>query len=275
MKQSIHYLQNPFFWKRIVIAFIGILMIWFWYSGMLLHHIWDSPFNYKGADISFWLVCLFKIPDLILLNYYTAITFSFFGIILLILAFYFIENRSVMVCLGMYMFIYQVVFNLKLGYHTHHLYGMHFALLPFYFNIKHFKISAEFSRVLVCLTYLFAGLFKLKGMAWMHIDSFSNTLQNQHAAYFHFNDSNLRTQFAYFLIEHQFVSWILFCSAMLLQLSFVLGLLTSKFDKYLALFIILFHLMDWFLMNLGVFMSMTILVYLFLLPSSFKVSKIK
>jgi hypothetical protein len=70
------------------------------------------------------------------------------------------------------------------------------------------------------------------------------------------------------MINHENIAWTFFFSAMLMQLSFLAGLLSKRFDLVLFVFLLLFHLMDWFLMNLGIFMGMCIMSYLFLLPMS-------
>lgn len=167
-----------------------------------------------------------------------------------------------------FLLLYQLLFNYKLGYHTHHLYGLHFALLPFYFKKENFYLSASFARIMVCITYFFAGFFKLIGKGYLSLDSFSNTLQNQHSAYFYFHSDSIRSQFAMWMINHENMAWMFFFMAMLMQLSFVGGLLSKRFDPFLFAFLVLFHLMDWFLMNLGIFMGMCIMSYLFLLPKS-------
>jgi hypothetical protein len=98
----------------------------------------------------------------------------------------------------------------------------------------------------------------------LYTDSYANVLKNQHAACYYFNQDGLRTGVTEYIIQHPFLGWSLFVSAMLMQLSFALGIFTRRFNVWLALGILIFHLMDWFLMNLGVFMGMTVLVWLLL-----------
>jgi hypothetical protein len=262
-------LQNLWFWKRLVLASVFFYFIWLWYSGLMLQNIYDSPFQYKGADIAFWLLHWSHLPKLILYNGITSILFSFALIGFLLASFFFIEKRFLTVIAGVFLLLYQLLFNYKVGYHTHHLYGLHFALLPFYFKKENFYLSANFARIMVCVTYFFAGFFKLIGKGYLLLDSFSNTLQNQHSAYFYFHSDSLRSQFAFWMIRHPNIAWSFFFLAMLMQLSFILGLMSKRFDLLLFLFLLLFHVMDWFLMNLGIFMGMCIMSYLLLLPKSF------
>lgn len=256
-------ISDQAFWKRIVLGFIGVCLIWYWYSGMMLHHVADSPFNYKGADPAYWLVYFLRIDKLILLNMSSSLIFSCFLILSFIAAAVFVGNRALAITAGVLLLLYQIVFNMKLGYHTHHLYGLQFAMLPFYFRKERFVTMCGFARFMVCLTYFFAGFFKLVGKGWSELNSFSNTLQNQHAAYFYFEPDSVRTMGAAWLSSNVIIAFVFFCAAMLMQLSFISGFFTKKFDKLLALFLIAFHVMDWYLMNLGVFMGMCIMAYLF------------
>jgi hypothetical protein len=114
------------------------------------------------------------------------------------------------------------------------------------------------------LAYFFAGFFKLYHGAWCHIDSYANVLKNQHAAWYYFISGGWRTCVTEYIIHHPMLGWSLFVSAMLMQLSFSVGLFTRRFNIWLASGIVIFHIMDWFLMNLGVFMGMTVLVWLLL-----------
>jgi hypothetical protein len=258
------YFSSVNFWKRFVLSFITLALIYFWYSGMMLHHIYDSPFQYKGADITYWLMHWSGLPKLVLFSETSATIFDIILILSFTLSIAFIDKRGFTIVSGILILLYQLLFNYKLGYHTHHLFGFHFALLPFYFKRDLFSLATRFAGILACMSYAFAGFLKLYHKAWMVWDSFSNVLQNQHAAYFYFNPEALRTRVCLWLIEHPGFGYSFFMAAMILQLSFIAGIFTSRFNKALACFIVLFHLMDWCLMNLGVFMCMTVLVWLFL-----------
>lgn len=264
LKNNIEYLL---LWKRLVLGVITISLMYFWYSGMMLHHVYDSPFNYKGSDITYWLYSSTGLTKLLLYNGATALVFSIVLLSFFVLSLMFEHIRWLTIVSGILLLVYQIQFNMKIGYHTHHLFGFQFALLPFYFSYSSFSAALGLARILSCLAYFFAGFFKLYHGAWLSLDSYSHILENQHAAYDYFYQGNLRHITTQYIIHHPSVGLFLFVSAMLLQLSFAVGLLTNKFNKWLALFILIFHLMDWYLMNLGVFMGMTVMVWLFLYKS--------
>ncbi|MFM6984910.1 MAG: hypothetical protein ACKOXF_12305 [Chitinophagaceae bacterium] len=251
-------------WQRLVFASVALALVYFWYSGMMLHHVWDSPFNYKGADISYWLYSSTKLTKIILASEQSALVFSFILIGLFIANVIWVKQPLLSILAGVCLLIYQIQFNMKIGYHTHHLFGFQFALFPFYVPQVTFPAALALARILTCLAYFFAGFFKLYHGAWLYIDSYANVLKNQHAAWYYFHQTGWRTDATLYMIEHPMLGWGLFMSAMLMQLSFAVGLITKRFNVWLALGIVLFHIMDWFLMNLGVFMGMTVLVWLLL-----------
>lgn len=258
------YLKDVWAWKQLVLTFILLSLVYFWYSGMMLHHIWDSPFNYKGADFTYWLFHWLRLDQIPSSGYGVSLFFSIVLLLSFILAIVKIKNRYATIAAGILLLIYQVLFNGKLGYHTHHLFGFQFALLPFYYKEDLFKASLGLARVLCCLAYFFAGFFKLYQGAWLSLDSFSHVLSNQHAAYIFFQPEGIRTSIVVYLIGHPVLGYLFFLSAMFLQLFFIFGLFTNRFNFLLAIFILLFHVMDWFLMNLGVFMGMTLMMWLML-----------
>lgn len=257
--------HSALYWKKTVLLFIIGVLCWYTWSGMMLHHVFDSPFHYKGADPAYWLLDSTGIPEMLTSAYGHAQIFTILLMTSFVAALIFHRKNWPVLAAGMLLLVYQIVFNMKIGYHAHHLFGLQFALFPFYFTgTKYFQVSVSAARLMACATYATAGLFKLKGGAWLLPDSFVNTLQNQHAAFLYFGEGSFRVWCIHFMLTQPVLLWLMFLSAMLLQLSFAAGFFTRKFDRILAIFILIFHLMDWFLMNLGVFMAMTIMCWLFL-----------
>jgi hypothetical protein len=230
----------------------------------MIHHIWDSPFNYKAADPIYYLLDSLWISKLVLYNSNSALLFDGLLVVSLLASLVFYKNLFFVRLTAILLLVYQVLLNTKMGYHAHHLFALHFALLPFWLKPKHFVPAFMLARNLACLTYFTAGFFKLYHGAWLSMESFSAVLSNQHAAYFYFNPNALRTIISQWIIQHPFVGLLFFGTSMLLQLSFFIGFWTRKYDKWFVIGIVVFHLMDWFLMNLGVFLSMISLVWLFL-----------
>jgi hypothetical protein len=263
-----------FSYKRIVLLVLLLAMIWFNYSGMGLHHVWNSPFDFKGTDFTYFLVYILGLNRLVLHSYLSALFFDVLLVLTLIISLVWIKNRFFVVVSAILMLIYHILLNAKMGYHAHHLFGFHFALFPFCFGAINVLPAFYFSRYLACLTYFFAGFFKLYHKGWSVIGSFSEIFQNQHAAYFYFYPETQLTHISKWIIDFPLIGFVLYLSAMILQLTFIVGLYTRRFDLLLAFSILGFHLMDWYLMNLGVFMGMTVMLWLFLFKPQRNISTI-
>lgn len=255
-------LINPLTLKRLVLSFLLICLIWYWFSGLSIHHLYNSPFSYKAADLIYYLLESIGIIQLITFSKLSSVLFDVLLIGLVLYSLIFIKNRKSMIMTSIFLLIYHVVLNYKLGYHAHHLFGFHFALFPFCFKNK-FGLAFNFSRYLACLTYFFAGFFKFYNKAWIDLTSFSEVFQSQHAAFFYFNPNHQLYHLSVFFQNHPILGLLIFNCGMFLQLFFIVGFFTKRFDLILGFGILVFHIMDWYLMNLGIFFSMTVLVYLF------------
>ncbi len=258
-------LQSYGFWKHLVLCLIGLELVYLHYSGLSLHQLFNSPFHYKGLDPSYWLMESIGLP-LIFKTFYGIVAFEIALFLSLLLAIVQAQKTIWTIVFGLLLLSYQLLFNYKLGYHTHHLFGLQFALFPFYFKQNKALLTFNFSRFMVCMTYFMAGVFKVFGGAYLQSDNLVNTLQSQHAAYWYFYPNSLRIQVLEWCMQHVGFSHAVFVLAILLQLAFVIGFFTKRCDKLLAVFLLVFHLMDWLLMNLGIFMGMCIMAYLFVMP---------
>jgi len=124
-----------------------------------------------------------------------------------------------------------------------------------------YKTSLSLASTLICLSYFFAGAFKVWHGAWNSPESMAYILENQLSAYQYFYPDGVRSQFANLIYEHKWIGHTMLVSAIILQLSFFVGLIFNSIPRVLAFFLLAFHLMDWFMMNLGVFMCMTVLSF--------------
>ncbi len=264
--------SNPNFWKRIVIGIIGIAYFYFFSHGMAISHVYDSPFQFKGGDITYWLVSFTQLLRIIVYNYYSAFYFDLIIFLTLISSFIFTKKRWLTGLLGLLMLIYHILFNYKIGYHAHYLFGFHVALFPFYFHQNLFNWAVGFARIIVCLNYASSGFFKILHKAWAFPDNFSNLLQGQHAGFMYFNPNSLQTKIYAWLIDNPLIGYGILLSAIALQLSFLAVILINKYNKIIFIFLILFHVSDWFLMNLGIFMCFLPMAWVFVYDNKFEIN---
>jgi len=84
----------------------------------------------------------------------------------------------------------------------------------------------------------------------------------------------MRTTINSFLTNHQKISQVLFFGAIILEMSTVIGFFTKKHDKLIGIFLIIFHLFNWLLMDIAPIGQLSVLSIFFLIPFNKKKHKL-
>ena len=114
----------------------------------------------------------------------------------------------------------------------------------------------SFYFVLHALRYFFlflfasAGLWKLVQQGIFNVDQMSGVLLYQHKEFLTSAPDYWLTHFFYWMINHPLVGYLIYVLGTLLELSFLTGFFTRKFDRILLYAFILFLLLDLFLMRI-------------------------
>ena len=117
-------------------------------------------------------------------------------------------------------------------------------------DLQSFWLMLSGMRYYILFFFGSAGLWKLYGGGVFHLDQMSNVLLLQHKDLLVTSANHLYTQWIKMLITHPNLSWSLYASATILELSFIGGFFTKRFDKLLCIFALLFIIMDKVVMNM-------------------------
>ncbi len=79
----------------------------------------------------------------------------------------------------------------------------------------------------------------------------SHILQQMNAEWFLFNNKGLQADIISYLIDHPGVSQWFFRLATIVDFSLMIGFFTKKFDKWLFLALVAFHLGNFFLLHIS------------------------
>ncbi len=129
-------------------------------------------------------------------------------------------------------------------------------LMPLLFATTRLK---SFYYVMHGLRYFFlfffasAGIWKLRQGGFFYPEQMSGILLLQHANYLVSAPESLFTKFIYFLIRHEAIGYALYIAATLLELVFIIGFFTRRYDKWLIVGFALFLLMDRLVMRIPYF----------------------
>jgi hypothetical protein len=160
-------------------------------------------------------------------------------------------------------FTYQITYSTYATHHYHSLIGILVLSVPFWAGPgRRFTFLWEAARYYFFFIFSSAALWKLsRGTVWDsgHI---SSVLMAQHVQAIYEYPASMLTRFHSYLICHAGVARLFFLAGFLVQLSFLGGFFTKKYDKvYMALFIAFFA-MNYLVM--GIY-DLEILIFLLVL----------
>jgi len=245
-----------------------LLMLHKWYNGLLFSSI--KPFLFKpGYDLLTWLIMKTGLHQVFINNQTACVLFDviFYSLPAIL---YFILQKSVkassFVAALMLVtnFVYALCFTL---FPTHGFEGyIAWLLFPVLFmaiNLKSFYYLLNGLRYFSLFYFASAGCWKVIEYGVFNFNQMSGVLLFQHKEYLVSSPNFWYTHFIYWLINHPAISYILFVAATAVELSFVIGFLTKKFDRIFIAAFILFLLFDVLIMRIHYWEAMPLLIPLF------------
>lgn len=130
---------------------------------------------------------------------------------------------------------------------------MAWLLFPIAFialNPKTFSLLTEGLRYFFLFFFASAGLWKIFTGSVFNTEQMTGILIYQHADLLLTSPDDWQTNMIEWLIDHQAVGFILYLSATVLELAFIIGFFTRKYDHLLIFATILFLLFDQLIMRI-------------------------
>lgn len=238
---------------RILFSIVLFEYLLFIFSGVSFSFLIGDTFFKIEADPVSWLFYLINLPQLITSHQWLGISLDCSIVILLLLIIRNPYNNRLAIALFLLLLLFYVTF---MGYHAHRNYQFGFFILfiPFLFKNDTSKTYAfEATRYFLLFFYLSAALLKLSNDALSGNSLFSHLISGQFTPYFLESNTGIRTDFNLYLVAHPSISYILYLFSFLIELSVIIGFFTKRFDKYLAVMLLLFHFCNWFIMDIAPF----------------------
>ncbi len=250
---------NKFHRKKAAYFYIACFLLsyaWLFFNGLLLHQL-KPLFFLNRLDVTLNLLFLTGVQKSVIHNHSLRLLLDIIYLLLPLLLFYSI-NRKTQPYVALLNSGYNLVYTLLLStFSTLSIEGfMGWILLPLLFIIK---TERGFYYLLHCLRYIFlmiffsTGLWKLRAGGVFNLEEMSGILVKQHAAYISQQPFDWFANLIHYLIVHYKISYLLYLFTVLVELSFVVGFFTKKFDKLLILLFLLFVLFDFVLMRINYF----------------------
>jgi len=120
-------------------------------------------------------------------------------------------------------------------------------------RLKSFYFLMNAMRYFFLFFFASAALWKLRQGGAFNPEQMSGILLGQHKEYLVSAPDYWYTLFIYWLVRHQAVSYGLYLAGLLLELVFLVGFFTKKYDRTLLVLFIVFLIMDLFIMRIPYF----------------------
>jgi hypothetical protein len=234
---------------------------------MLLFQL-QPAFFYTREDIFTWVFMQTGLHTWLLNNKPGCILFDvLFYIMPAIYLLHYRTNKSTAhitaICMLLINWVYVQCYTL---YPSNSIEGhLAWLLFPLVFMVKKddtFKVLFEGLRYFFLFFFASAGLWKLRqGGAFNHLEM-SGVLLYQHAQLLTSSPGYWQSRLITWLVQHPWLSYGLYLFATAIELFFITGFFTKRFDKLLVILFILFLIMDYLFMRIPYFEVLPLLLTL-------------
>ena len=239
------------------IIFYG-LMIYKLLNGMWLSQL-QPAFFYTREDVVTWLFMQTGIHQWLLNNSASCILFDclFYTAPLFFLLAELLRKRLTLPAACWMLIVNWIYIQCYTLYPTNSIEG-HVAWLIFpvvflFKSEKTFLLLFEALRYFFLFAMVSSGIWKFLQGGIFHIDQMSLILLNQHKELLTNSAGYWQTEMVRYLVQHPPISYALYAVACLLELSFVIGFFTKKYDRRLIAAFFVFLVMDYLVMRIAYF----------------------
>lgn len=236
---------------RIILAILFLEVLIYFFCDLHPSSFYKNTFIGFEQDPLLWFVYFTGLPQRLLNQIYILYVFDYSILLLMIAVIIKPLNNWYAVLLLILLFIFYSILTAHLG-HRNYQSGYLFVLFPFIFRkLKNKQIVFEFTRYFLLFFYVSAAFFKFKSGSIFHTEHLSLAITNQFTPYFLELSNSVRTSFNLFLITHHNFAQTMYVGAVIFEFSMIIGFLTKRYDHYLAVTILIFHLTNWFIMDIA------------------------
>jgi hypothetical protein len=215
-----------------------------------------------GIDSTFWLFHWLGIPHAVTHSVIGSALLDLLLFLLPVMAIMIPQRRYIAVAFTLLGTIYQITISTYSAHHYHSLVGVLLLSIPFWFGSERFNIVWQAARYYLVFIFTSAAIWKLsRGGLFVYTDM-SGILMAQHSQYLFDYPTSFLAQFWAYLICHPQLSQSLLIATFVLQLSYIGGFFTRRFDRFYIAVTILFFMANYAVMHI---FSFELLVFCFTL----------
>lgn len=220
------------------------LLVYRFFCGLLFSGMYACPLFNPGADWAYWLLHFTGIPFLVQHSSWFGYTLDISWLLIALMCAFDMGGRWLPRLFFIYAVIYFLVFNSFNINHSHKLIALFIGALPFLSNSNHERFF-HWTRLYLAFIYVSSGLWKLGRLHYFDQDHLSQLIAYQTAP----SPNGLSD----YLVNHPQVAFWFGILTTLCQLAVIVIAFTKKYDMWVLLFMVIFHLGTYFLIHVWFF----------------------
>jgi len=236
-----------------------ILAVYNWLSGMFLYQLQPILFH-TPFDGTSWLLMQTGIHQWLLTNRAGCLFFDTVFYMTPLTFWWFCEKKRVIspllfgICWTTFNWLYVLCYVLFPSTSVEKF--LPALLLPILFattSITSFYYLMHGLRYFFLFFFVSTGIWKLRTEAVFNIEQTSGILLLQHKEFLIASPRHWYSAFLYWLIRNPYLSYFLYLAATIVELTFVIGFFTKKYDKQLFFLLVFFFAANFILMRIPFF----------------------
>jgi hypothetical protein len=236
---------------KFIFSWVLLILVYFFFTNSLLHQLQQPVLKYPGADNSFWAIMASGIYSFFIQQKWAAIFFDVLIVFSCGLTIIFPNKKIFAIVTALGLWLLYVFFCGTAGKQ----YAQIGYLIPpvafVVLNPKKFDLSWNVVRYWVCFLYVCAGLSKLYYGGFGFDQNMSNIVMQDNAQSFVFIKEGWRYNLYHYFIEHNSIAQWLYRAAAVIEFACIIGFFTKKYDVWLLVSLIFFHVGNYFLLNIS------------------------
>ncbi len=246
--------------QRIFFSATLLVLLARYFAHTLIHQIGSEPLLYQEIDPVYWLFMILDLPNFIAAKIPLVFDFMLIGSCLCSI----IWNQQNISTILFFIthFVFFVLTNLMTGHHYINI-GILFVSFPFVFASKvNFAYALAFVRFLFCFGMFSAGLWKVFRGNLFFPDQIYTQLVSRHLTDILQHKTTMRLSIITWLIQHRYIAHLFWVIMIGIEVSFVAGFISFKYDCYLIIGYLLFAIGGGFLFRLFIYENLIFLLTL-------------
>lgn len=253
---------------RWVFGWLFLVLLYQWYANLMISQLEAPVLLRLDLDFTYWIVHATGIGELFQSSEASAFTFDIVLTTMCLMSVIFPKRIVFPILTGVFYLIYCVLLNSYQCWHYHNLITLILLIIPFCFrSLKTFSLLFAGLRYAVAYIYASAAIWKLfRGsvfnegqMQWLIEHNYVDRLAVE--GY----ELSFLENMMFQVSNHPTLSSIALILGVAMEASFLVAFFTRKFDRYLIVVGVVFHLITALLVDVS-FLQLWILFIVFLPP---------